>query len=103
VEQAQRYHWFDFISSQSTMHCLLKFDIASQCVSDTDPRVIEILKLLVDEYQKFRDDAAMKKTKWRQLLLVSFRVLPRCEHDHQLFNSSKPCTINGRPQIERMA
>jgi len=26
-KQAQRYHWFDFVSSQSTMHCLLKFSI----------------------------------------------------------------------------
>lgn len=67
-KQAQRYHWFDFISSQSTMHCLLKFDIAAQCVSDTDPRVIEIIKLLVDEYQQLPDDAALKKAKWRQLV-----------------------------------
>jgi hypothetical protein len=31
-KEAQRYHWFDFVSSESTMHCLLKFDVAAQCV-----------------------------------------------------------------------
>ena len=27
-KEAQRYHWFDFVSSESTMHCLLKFDVS---------------------------------------------------------------------------
>lgn len=29
--EAERYHFFDFISSQSTMHRAAKFDITSQC------------------------------------------------------------------------
>ncbi|MDF2950435.1 MAG: hypothetical protein K0S18_18 [Anaerocolumna sp.] len=29
--EAERYHFFDFISSQSTMHRIAKFDIKSQC------------------------------------------------------------------------
>ena len=45
-KEAQRYHWFDFISSQSTMHCLLKFDVSSQCVDDTDPKILERMKEL---------------------------------------------------------
>lgn len=49
-KQAQRYHWFDFISSQSTMHCLLKFDIKEQCTEDVDERVINIMEELVANY-----------------------------------------------------
>ena len=42
-KEAQRYHWFDFVSSQSTMHCLLKFDLSNQCVSDTNKEIVAIL------------------------------------------------------------
>ena len=29
--QAERYNWLDFVSSCSTMHCITKMDIRSQC------------------------------------------------------------------------
>ena len=67
-KQAQRYHWFDYISSQSTMHCLLKFDIEKQCVSETNKEILDILKKLVDEYNQINDDDSNKKTKWRELV-----------------------------------
>lgn len=67
-KQAQRYHWFDFISSQSTMHCLLKFDIANQCVSDTNPEVVRIVSEMVKEYQTLDEDDNRKKTLWREIV-----------------------------------
>jgi len=67
-KQAQRYHWFDFVSSQSTMHCLLKFDVSTQCVSETNPEILKIMKRLVDEYLQIPDDAPNKKDKWRELV-----------------------------------
>ncbi len=70
-KEAQRYHWFDFISSQSTMHCLLKFDVSSQCVDDTDSKILERMKELVDEYNQIPDDDEHKdekKAKWRVLV-----------------------------------
>lgn len=67
-KQAQRYHWFDFVSSQSTMHCLLKFNIESQCVKDTDHRVIEVVQSLVDEYFKMDENDPAKKEKWRAIV-----------------------------------
>lgn len=67
-KQAQRYHWFDFISSQSTMHCLLKFDIRTQCVEETDERVIKVLEELVAEYNALPEFDESKKAKWRTLV-----------------------------------
>ena len=67
-KQAQRYHWFDYISSQSTMHCLLKFDIKSQCVDETNSEILDILKKLVDEYLVIPDTDETKKEKWRELV-----------------------------------
>lgn len=67
-KQAQRYHWFDFVSSQSTMHCLLKFDVEKQCVSDTNKEILSIMKRLIDEYNHIADDNPNKVSKWRELV-----------------------------------
>ena len=50
--EAERYHFLDFISSQSTMHKLNKFKIADQCNDYVDQRVIDVLQELVDEYNE---------------------------------------------------
>lgn len=62
-KQIQRYHFLDFISSQSTMHRLLKFDVATQCVSDTDPVIVRRYQDLVADYNASPDAA-----KWRTLV-----------------------------------
>jgi hypothetical protein len=70
-KEAQRYHWFDFVSSESTMHCLLKFDIGKQCVDETDPLILERMKTLVAEYGAIPDDEAHRAeqlAKWRVLV-----------------------------------
>lgn len=67
-KQAQRYHWFDFVSSQSTMHCLLKFKVSDQCVEDTDPRVIEIAQEKADAVLKLSLEDPNRTKKWRELV-----------------------------------
>lgn len=68
-KQAQRYHWFDFVSSQSTMHCLLKFDASTQCVADTNKEILAILSRIKDEYNAIDDsEVEKKKAKWRELV-----------------------------------
>ena len=67
-KEAQRYHWFDFVSSQSTMHCLLKFDVAEQCVDETDPQILARMKEIVAAYHAIpegpeHDDE--RKAQWR--------------------------------------
>ena len=48
--EGERYHFLDFISSQSTMHKLNKFKIADQCNIYVDQRAIDVLQEKVDEY-----------------------------------------------------
>jgi len=67
-KQAQRYHWFDFVSSQSTMHCLLKFDVASQCVSETNAEIIRIVSDMIEKYLALAEDDAQKKVLWREIV-----------------------------------
>lgn len=67
-KQAQRYHWFDFVSSQSTMHCLLKFNVKEQCVPSTDQRVLDILDEMIKEYNALPEFDETRKEKWRALV-----------------------------------
>lgn len=66
-KQAQRYHWFDFISSQSTMHCLMKFDINEQCVDETSIEVLNIIAKMVEEY-KALEEGETKQLLWRKIV-----------------------------------
>lgn len=53
--EAERYHFLDFVSSQSTMHRLARFDLDSHYDEHTDPRSIQIVKELVDRYNETKD------------------------------------------------
>ncbi len=53
--EAERYHFFDFISSQSTMHRISKFDLDNQYIEYVDPRMIEIMNELKDKYNETND------------------------------------------------
>lgn len=66
-KEAQRYHWFDFISSQSTMHMLMKFDIKERCVPEVDERILAVIRELVKQYNEIEDRDA-KKAKWREIV-----------------------------------
>lgn len=50
--EAERYHFFDFISSQSTMHRITKFDLDNAYIEYVDPRIIEVMKEKVEEYNR---------------------------------------------------
>lgn len=48
--EAERYHFLDFVSSQSTMHRITKFNLDNAYIEYTDRRIIEIMKELVEAY-----------------------------------------------------
>ena len=50
--ELQRYHFIDFVSSQSTMHKITKFDIKQQCNHYVDPRIIDIVQEKINEYNR---------------------------------------------------
>ena len=54
--EAERYHFLDFVSSQSTMHRITKFNLDEAYISYTDPRIIEIMKEKTKEYNALQDD-----------------------------------------------
>jgi len=54
--EMERYHFADIISSQSTMHRITKFDLDKSYISYVDPRMIEIMKEKIAEYNDSSPD-----------------------------------------------
>lgn len=50
--EAERYRFLEFVSSQSTMHRITKFDLKGQCNKYVDDRIIDIVRHYVDEYNR---------------------------------------------------
>ena len=50
--EAERYHFLDFVSSQSTMHRITKFDVEKQCNEYVTQTAIDNINQLIDEYKK---------------------------------------------------
>lgn len=50
--EAERYHFLDFISSQSTMHRITKFDLDQAYIDYVDPRMVDIMKEKVNIYNE---------------------------------------------------
>ncbi len=53
--EAERYRFLEFVSSQSTMHRIAKFDLSKQYNKYVDPRMIEIMNELKDRYNETQD------------------------------------------------
>ena len=53
--EAERYHFLDFVSSQSTMHRITKFDLDKAYNEYVDYRIIQIMKEKVDRYNRLVD------------------------------------------------
>ena len=50
--EAERYHWFEIVSSQSTMHKLKDFDIRKMCNKYVSTVIVDELVRLQEEYRK---------------------------------------------------
>jgi hypothetical protein len=53
--EAERYRFLEFVSSQSTMHRITKFDLKQSYNKYVDPRVIVIMQEKIDEYNLLVD------------------------------------------------
>lgn len=51
--ELERYHFIDFVSSQSTMHRITKFDLNNAYIEYVDDRCVDVIKELVNAYNNF--------------------------------------------------
>lgn len=66
--EAERYHFFDIVSSQSTMHRITKFDLDNSYNKFVDPRIVEIMKEKVDRYNNQELSPEEKKNLYLEIL-----------------------------------
>lgn len=71
--EAERYRFLEFVSSQSTMHRITKFDVRNQYNEYVDPRVIDIMEEKVAEYNSFSDTIPPeeKRKKYLEILYTN--------------------------------
>ena len=68
--EAERYRFLEFVSSQSTMHRITKFNLDKQYNEYVDPRVINIMKEKVEEYNSMKDSPEKVK-KYLEILYTN--------------------------------
>lgn len=72
--EAERYHFLDFVSSQSTMHRITKFNLDEAYSKYVDPRIVEIMKGKVLEYntlineKHFDGDTEKQIKEWQDIV-----------------------------------
>ena len=54
----ERYHFVDFVGSQSTMHRITRFDLDKAYNEYVDPQIVKRMKQLVAEYNQMLHDNA---------------------------------------------
>lgn len=59
--EAERYRFLEFVSSQSTMHRISKFDISSQCNEYVEKEIIDIVERLKQDYLSNPSESAYLK------------------------------------------
>lgn len=67
--ELERYHFIDFVSSQSTMHRITKFNLDEAYIEYVDPRIIEIIKKKVADYNALKNKTTEEaKRKYLEIL-----------------------------------
>ena len=61
--EAERYKFLNFVSSQSTMHRITKFNLDEVYMEYTDPRIVAIMKEKVAEYNALMNKITAEKEK----------------------------------------
>ena len=74
--EAERYHFLDFVSSQSTMHRITKFDLDKAYNEYVDKRIVEVMKEKVKEYNEF-------------CMSLETSLLPQCQETLQALEDEK--------------
>lgn len=93
--EAERYHFFDIISSQSTMHRISRMNIKEACNEYVSSEIIEIVERLVCKYNKTKDKedyltllynvpVGLKLTAGITTNYLQLKTIYRQRHDHRL-------------------
>ena len=74
--ETERYHFLDFVSSQSTMHRITRFNLDEAYNEYVDKRMIEIMKEKVKDYNEY-------------CVSLETSLLPQCQETLEMFEKEK--------------
>ncbi len=70
--EAERYHFLDFVSSQSTMHRITRFDLNKAYIEYVDPRIVAVMRQKINDYNTLLecedDDPDLLSRKYLEIL-----------------------------------
>lgn len=69
--ELERYHFIDFVSSQSTMHRITQFDLDKAYIEYVDPRVIEVMKEKINWYNLLDKNTEEAKRLYLEILYTN--------------------------------
>lgn len=70
--EMERYHFIDFVSSQSTMHRIAKFDLDAAYNRYVDPEIVQIMKDKIAAYNEYKDELTPEEAaEWYLEILYS--------------------------------
>ena len=85
--EAERYRFLEFVSSQSTMHRITRFNLRDQYNKYVNPKVVDIMVELVAEYNAMSDsDPDAKAEKYLEILYTNpagFELTARLTTDYR--------------------
>ena len=91
--EAERYHFLDFISSQSTMHRITRFNLDSVYNKHVDKGIIDILKEKVKTYNEFCNSISAAILPQRQGYLQEFEDKKKELYLDILYSNPAGCQI----------
>ncbi|MCF0115795.1 MAG: hypothetical protein HUJ56_10605 [Erysipelotrichaceae bacterium] len=69
--EAERYHFLDFISSQSTMHRITKFDLDKAYIEYVDERIVAIMKEKTKAYNELQAEIKTLKEEGKDVTTLN--------------------------------
>ena len=76
--ELERYHFIDFVSSQSTMHRITKFDLDKSYISYVDKRCINVMKELINEYNNLSEPFTEEEINYKKDLYLKILYTNPC-------------------------
>lgn len=91
TKQMQRYHWFDYVSSSSLMHCITKMNFDKCCNEYVSEQSKSQMRTLIDEYndiskhiKEITDEHLIKELK-EKLYKKYMEIISNCPMGVELF------------------
>lgn len=94
--EAERYRFLEFVSSQSTMHRITKFNLREQYNEYVDPRIIDIMEEKVEEYNKLVAECEALNTNVSKQLLIDFNELIKKKYLEILYSNPAGFQLTAR-------